>query len=61
MESKTLDIKGESLGKCSLCNRLFKIWMFTIWVKVAVIGAGNVAMDAAKLLKKWSRRGIYTL
>lgn len=49
---KTLNIKGESLGHVNYAiNYLKSPKSFRLGEKVIVIGAGNVAMDAARTAK----------
>lgn len=50
---KTLDVKGEMMGHVNYAiNYLMSPESFTIGEKVLVIGAGNVAMDAARVAKR---------
>lgn len=50
---RTLDIKGEMMGHVNYAiNYLMSPESFSIGKKVIVIGAGNVAMDAARVAKR---------
>lgn len=50
---KTLNIKGETLGNCHYAIDYLKSpEVYNLGKKVAVIGAGNVAMDAARVAKR---------
>jgi len=50
---KTLDIKGETLGNAHFAIDYLKSpQTYRLGKKVAVIGAGNVAMDAAQMAKQ---------
>ena len=57
---KTLDIKGESLGCVHYAIDYLKSpQVYNLGKKVAVIGAGNVAMDAARVAKRSGAEEVY--
>ncbi|MEN8075990.1 NAD(P)-dependent oxidoreductase [Clostridioides difficile] len=57
---KTLDIKGESLGNVHYAIDYLKSpQVYNLGKKVAVIGAGNVAMDAARVAKRSGAEDVY--
>lgn len=57
---KTLDIKGESLGNVHYAIDYLKSpQVYNLGKKVAVIGAGNVAMDAARVAKRSGAEEVY--
>lgn len=59
---KTLNIKGESLGNVHYAIDYLKSPnVYNLGKKVAVIGAGNVAMDAARVAKRNGAEGVYIL
>ena len=59
---KTLDIKGESLGNLHYAIDYLKSPdVYNLGKKVAVIGAGNVAMDAARVAKRSGAEEVYIL
>ena len=59
---KTLDIKGESLGNVHYAIDYLKSpQVYNLGKKVAVIGAGNVAMDAARVAKRSGADEVYVL
>ena len=59
---KTLDIKGESLGNVHYAIDYLKSPdVYNLGKKVAVIGAGNVAMDAARVAKRSGAEEVYIL
>ena len=59
---KTLDIKGESLGNVHYSIDYLKSPdVYNLGKKVAVIGAGNVAMDAARVAKRSGAEEVYIL
>ena len=59
---KTLDIKGESLGNVHYAIDYLKSpQVYNLGKKVAVIGAGNVAMDAARVAKRSGVEEVYIL
>lgn len=59
---KTLDIKGESLGNVHYAIDYLKSRdVYNLGKKVAVIGAGNVAMDAARVAKRSGAEEVYIL
>lgn len=59
---KTLDIKGESLGNVHYAiDYLKSSQVYNLGKKVAVIGAGNVAMDAARMAKRSGADEVYVL
>lgn len=59
---KTLDIKGESLGNVHYAIDYLKSpEVYNLGSKVAVIGAGNVAMDAARVAKRQGSDEVYIL
>lgn len=59
---KTLNIKGESLGNVHYAIDYLKSPnVYNLGKKVAVIGAGNVAMDAARVAKKNGAEEVYIL
>lgn len=59
---KTLDIKGESLGNVHYAIDYLKSPdVYNLGKKVAVIGAGNVAMDAARVAKISGAEEVYIL
>ena len=59
---KTLDIKGESLGNVHYAIDYLKSPdVYDLGKKVAVIGAGNVAMDAARVAKRNGAEEVYIL
>ena len=56
---KTLNIKGESLGHVNYAiNYLKSPKSFRLGEKVVVIGAGNVAMDAARTAKYYGAKDV---
>ena len=56
---KTLNIKGESLGHVNYAiNYLKSPKSFRLGEKVIVIGAGNVAMDAARAAKHYGAKNV---
>lgn len=60
--AKTLDIKGESLGNVHFAiDYLKKPDVYRLGKKVCVIGAGNVAMDAARTAKKYGAEEVRIL
>lgn len=57
---KTLDIRGESLGNVHYAIDYLKSpYVYNLGKKVAVIGAGNVAMDAARVAKRNGAEEVY--
>ena len=59
---KTLDIKGESLGNVHYAIDYLKSPdVYNLGKKVAVIGAGNVAMVAARVAKRSGAEEVYIL
>lgn len=59
---KTLDIKGESLGNVHYAIDYLKSPdVYNLGKKVAVIGAGNVAMDVARVAKRSGAEEVYIL
>ena len=59
---KTLNIKGESLGNVHYAIDYLKSPnVYNLGKKVAVIGAGNVAMDAARVVKRNGAEEVYIL
>lgn len=59
---KTLDIKGESLGNVHYAIDYLKSPdVYNLGKKVAVIGAGNVAMDATRVAKRSGAEEVYIL
>lgn len=59
---KTLNIKGESLGNVHYAIDYLKFPnVYNLGKKVAVIGAGNVAMDAARVAKRNGAEEVYIL
>ena len=59
---KTLNIKGESLGNVHYALDYLKSPnVYNLGKKVAVIGAGNVAMDAARVAKRNGAEEVYIL
>lgn len=59
---KTLNIKGESLGNVHYAIDYLKApQVYNLGKKVAVIGAGNVAMDAARVAKRRGAEEVYIL
>lgn len=59
---KTLNIKGESLGNVHYAIDYLKSPnVYNLGKKVAVIGAGNVAMDAARVAKRNAAEEVYIL
>lgn len=59
---KTLNIKGESLGNVHYAVDYLKSPnVYNLGKKVAVIGAGNVAMDAARVAKRNGAEEVYIL
>lgn len=57
---KTLNIKGESLGNVHYAIDYLKSpQVYNLGKKVAVIGAGNVAMDAARVAKRSGAEEVY--
>ena len=59
---KTLNIKGESLGNVHYAIDYLKSPnVYNLGKKVAVIGAGNVAMDAARVTKRNGAEEVYIL
>lgn len=60
--AKTLNIKGESLGNVHYAIDYLKSPnVYNLGKKVAVIGAGNVAMDAARVAKRNGAEEVYIL
>ncbi len=56
---KTLDIKGETLGNVHFAIDYLKSPLsFRLGQKVAVIGGGNVAMDAARSAKRYGAKEV---
>lgn len=59
---KALNIKGESLGNVHYAIDYLKSpQVYNLGRKVAVIGAGNVAMDAARVAKRSGAEEVYIL
>lgn len=59
---KTLNIKGESLGNVHYAIDYLKSpQVYNLGKKVVVIGAGNVAMDAARVAKRSGAEEVYIL
>ena len=59
---KTLNIKGETLGNVHYAIDYLKSPdVYNLGKKVAVIGAGNVAMDAARVAKRSGAEEVYIL
>lgn len=59
---KTLNIKGESLGNVHYAIDYLKSPnVYNLGKKVTVIGAGNVAMDAARVAKRNGAEEVYIL
>lgn len=59
---RTLDIKGETLGNCHYAIDYLKSpSVYRLGKKVCVIGAGNVAMDAARTAKQNGAEEVYIL
>lgn len=59
---KTLNIKGESLGNVHYAIDYLKSPnVYNLGKKVAVIGAGNVAMDVARVAKRNGAEEVYIL
>lgn len=59
---KTLNIKGESLGNVHYAIDYLKSPnVYNLGKKVAIIGAGNVAMDAARVAKRNGAEEVYIL
>ena len=59
---KTLNIKGESLGNVHYAIDYLKSPnVYNLGKKIAVIGAGNVAMDAARVAKRNGAEEVYIL
>ena len=59
---KTLDIKGESLGNVHYAIDYLKSPdTYDLGTKVCVIGAGDVAMDAARVAKRNGAKEVYIL
>jgi len=59
---KTLNIKGESLGNVHYAIDYLKSpQVYNLGKRVAVIGAGNVAMDAARVAKRSGAEEVYIL
>lgn len=59
---KTLNIKGESLGNVHYAIDYLKApQVYKLGKRVAVIGAGNVAMDAARVAKRSGAEEVYIL
>ena len=59
---KTLNIKGESLGNVHYSIDYLKSpQVYKLGKRVAVIGAGNVAMDAARVAKRSGAEEVYVL
>lgn len=59
---KTLNIKGESLGNVHYAIDYLKSPnVYNLGKKVAVIGAGNVAMDAARVAKRNGAEEVYII
>lgn len=59
---KTLNIKGESLGNVHYAIDYLKSPnVYNLGKKVVVIGAGNVAMDAARVAKRNGAEEVYIL
>ncbi|MBB6713789.1 NAD(P)-dependent oxidoreductase [Clostridium gasigenes] len=59
---RTLDIKGETLGNSHYAIDYLKSpSVYRLGTKVCVIGAGNVAMDAARTAKQNGAKEVYVL
>lgn len=59
---KTLNIRGESLGNVHYAIDYLKSpQVYNLGKRVAVIGAGNVAMDAARVAKRSGAEEVYIL
>lgn len=59
---KTLNMKGESLGNVHYAIDYLKSpQVYKLGKRVAVIGAGNVAMDAARVAKRSGAEEVYVL
>ena len=59
---KTLNIKGESLGNVHYAIDYLKSpQVYNLGKRVTVIGAGNVAMDAARVAKRSGAEEVYIL
>ncbi len=59
---KTLNIKGESLGHVHYAIEYLKSpQVYKLGKRVAVMGAGNVAMDAARVAKRSGAEEVYVL
>ncbi|MGL5085280.1 MAG: NAD(P)-dependent oxidoreductase [Clostridium sp.] len=59
---RTLDIKGETLGNCHYAIDYLKSpSVYRLGKRVCVIGAGNVAMDAARTAKQSGAEEVYIL
>ncbi|MGL5351998.1 MAG: NAD(P)-dependent oxidoreductase [Clostridium sp.] len=59
---RTLDIKGETLGNCHYAIDYLKSPnVYRLGKRVCVIGAGNVAMDAARTAKQNGAEEVYIL
>lgn len=59
---KTLNIKGESLGNVHYAIDYLKSpQVYNLGKRVAVIGAGNVAMDTARVAKRSGAEDVYIL
>ena len=59
---KTLNIKGESLGNVHYAIDYLKSpQVYKLGKRVAVIGAGNVAMDAARVAKRSGAEEVYII
>ena len=59
---KTLNIKGESLGNVHYAIDYLKSpQVYNLGKRVVVIGAGNVAMDAARVAKRSGAEEVYIL
>ena len=59
---KTLNMKGESLGNVHYAIGYLKSpQVYKLGKRVAVIGAGNVAMDAARVAKRSGAEEVYVL
>ncbi|QJA08078.1 NAD(P)-dependent oxidoreductase [Romboutsia sp. CE17] len=57
---KKLNIKGETFGHCHYAiNYLKSPHLYDLGQKVVVIGAGNVAMDAARSAKYYGAKKVY--
>ena len=59
---KTLDIKGESLGNVHYAIDYLKSpSVYDLGKRVCIIGAGDVAMDAARIAKRNGAKEVYVL